>query len=1005
MSKIRVYELAKKMGIPSHLLVDELRALGVEVQSNFSTLDETALEKLGGKKGATKAAPATPKKPALKEEPAPKAPVRPAGKVLVAQPIPFPAQTEAPKAASKAAPQAPAKAAEPPAKPATAPAEAPKPKHHARVLVAQKPSGAPAVEAPAHPAEEALPKEAPAEPKAETKPETKPETKAEPTALKAEAQAPEVAPEAPAAEAPSPKPEPKAAKAAPKAPAVAPKAPAPPAKEEPAAPKVIQPAPPAPRPSGPPPRPHGPVTHHGPGVTPRPPQPSVHTTTGGTHANLPVTHRPGPHQPQRSEPARPAHAQRPASPSPGHGAPAQRPGGNAPHGGAQGQRPSQPYQRPGASRGPAPPPRPSHPPARPGQAPPRAQEPAKPASRIAPPQLQHRKSKRDRRLDKLQAKVDRRERLEQELVEARAKAETGEAVFIREGISVKELADKLNVKVRDIIAKLMTRGILATINQPLDSQVAIELASQFGFSAEVISFEDELVLTQEDAPEEDKVPRAPVVTVMGHVDHGKSSLLEAIHDVDITSKEFGGITQHIGAYRVRHKEREYVFLDTPGHEAFTLMRARGAQVTDIVILVVAADDGVMPQTIEAINHCKAAKVPMVVAINKMDKPGADVDRVKRELSAQGVLTEDWGGEVVSVPVSAKTRVGIEDLLEMVSIVADMLNLKASPEQLASGTVLESRLDRARGPVATVLIQDGHLKVGDLFLCGTTYGHVRNLFDDKGVRIDYAGPSIPVEVLGFPEIPMVGALFQGMDDEAKARQVASFRKEQEKAKALRTTKVRLENVFGAIQEGQIQELPIILKADVHGSLEAINQKLLELSTDEIKLRIVHQGVGAVSESDILLASASNALVIGFNVRPERKSVDLAKAEGVEIHLFTVIYDLIDRMKQALTGMLKPIEEEVILGHAEVRQIFKVSKVGTVAGSIVTDGKIVRSAKVRILRDNVVVHTGALLALKRFKDDASEVKDGTECGISLENYNDIKPGDVIESYEIRFQERTL
>ncbi len=503
-------------------------------------------------------------------------------------------------------------------------------------------------------------------------------------------------------------------------------------------------------------------------------------------------------------------------------------------------------------------------------------------------------------------------------MEARAKAETGEAVFIREGISVKELADKLNVKVRDIIAKLMSRGILATINQPLDSQVAIELASQFGFSAEVISFEDELVLTQEDAPEEEKVPRAPVVTVMGHVDHGKSSLLEAIHDVDITSKEFGGITQHIGAYRVRHKEREYVFLDTPGHEAFTLMRARGAQVTDIVILVVAADDGVMPQTIEAINHCKAAKVPMVVAINKMDKPGADLDRVKRELSAQGVLTEDWGGEVVSVPVSAKTRVGIEDLLEMVSIVADMLNLEGQPR--ASSPAAPSSNPGSTGPAVPwppSSSRTAHLKVGDLFLCGTTYGHVRNLFDDKGLRIDYAGPSIPVEVLGFPEIPVVGALFQGMDDEAKARQVASFRKEQEKAKALRTTKVRLENVFGAIQKGEIQELPIILKADVHGSLEAINQKLLELSTDEIKLRIVHQGVGAVSESDILLASASNALVIGFNVRPERKSVDLAKAEGVEVHLFTVIYDLIDRMKQALTGMLKPIEEEVILGHAEVK----------------------------------------------------------------------------------------
>jgi translation initiation factor IF-2 len=641
---------------------------------------------------------------------------------------------------------------------------------------------------------------------------------------------------------------------------------------------------------------------------------------------------------------------------------------------------------------------PAAPPAKPGEAP-------RPGGRFAPVPEARRKTKRERRLEKLQARADRRERLEHELEEARVQAETGEAVFIREGITVKELADKLNLKVKDIIAKLMMRGIFATINQPLDSQVAIQVCSMFGFSAEVISYEDELVLTQEEAPEEEKTPRAPVVTVMGHVDHGKSSLLEAIHDVDITSKEFGGITQHIGAYRVRHKERQYVFLDTPGHEAFTLMRARGAQVTDIVVLVVAADDGVMPQTIEAINHCKAAGVPMVVAINKMDKPGADPDRVKRELSAQGILTEDWGGDVVSVQVSAKTRQGIEELLEMIALVADMLALRAAPDQPASGTVLESRLDRARGPVATVLIQDGSIAVGDLFLCGATYGHVRGMFDDKGNRVEKAGPSMPVEILGFPEVPAVGALFQGMSDEAKARQVAAFRKEQEKAKSLRTTKVRLDNVFGAIKQGEIEELPLILKADVQGSLEAISQKVQEVTSDEVKMRVVHQGVGAISESDILLASASNALVIGFNVRPERKAVDLAKNEGVEIHLFTVIYDLMDRLKQALTGMLKPIQEEVVLGHAEVRDIFKISKVGTIAGCLVTDGKILRTSQIRLLRDNVVVFTGKVASLKRFKDDASEVKEGLECGIGLENYNDLKPGDVLESFEIRFQERTL
>lgn len=971
MSKVRVYELAKKLGISSNLLVENLKAMGVEVASNFSTLDETVLEKLGGKRAPAKPAAAVPPKAAAPPKPV-EAPLKPAIKKAAAAPEKAP-EVKAPEAKPHVLSRPGAK-------------------------VIRIPSGPPA------PGSEKAPAKAPP--------------------AKAPVKAAEAAPRPPAQDKPTGHEKAVEKAAAPPAPSAAPGPAAP--SQRPAGPQIHRPSPLPARPPG-----SGPVLHHGPGVVPRPgemlpnrplpagpsqpsgqpPRPHAPAAPQGQQRSGGPSPRSGPPSPRSGPPApRQGQApqpqgQRPGQPSHGQG---QRPGSQVHRPGGPSQRPGTPHPRPS---GPAPYGRPGQTPARPGaeprpgQAPPRGPEPAKAPSRLAPPQELHRKSKRERRHDKLQAKVDRRERLEHELEEARAKAETGEAVFIREGITVKELADKLNVKVRDIIAKLMSRGILATINQPLDKQVAIELSSMFGFAAEVISFEDELVMTQDESVEGEKVARAPVVTIMGHVDHGKSSLLEAIHDVDITSKEFGGITQHIGAYKVRHKGRDYVFLDTPGHEAFTLMRARGAQVTDIVILVVAADDGVMPQTVEAINHCKAAKVPMVVAINKMDKPGADPDRVKRELSAQSVLTEDWGGDVVSVPVSAKSKMGIESLLEMVSIVADMLALKASPEQLASGTVLESRLDRARGPVATVLIQDGHLKVGDLFLCGTTYGHVRNLFDDKGVRIEEAGPSSPIEVLGFSEVPMVGALFQGMDDEAKARQVASFRKEQEKARSQRTTKVRLENVFGAIQQGEIQELPLILKADVHGSLEAIAQKLQELSTDEIKIRVVHQGVGAVSESDILLASASNALVIGFNVRPERKATELAKAEGVDVQLFTVIYDLIDRMKQALTGMLKPIEEEFVLGHAEVRQTFKVSKVGTVAGCVVVDGKILRSAQVRVLRDNVVVHTGKMNALKRFKDDASEVKDGTECGISLENYNDVKPGDVIEAFEVRFQERTL
>lgn len=608
-------------------------------------------------------------------------------------------------------------------------------------------------------------------------------------------------------------------------------------------------------------------------------------------------------------------------------------------------------------------------------------------------------------MEKIQAREDRRTKLQNELDQAKAKAATGEAVFIREGITVKELADKINVKVKDVIAKLMMRGILATINNPLDAEVAVQLCSQFGFAAEIISYEDEMVLTQVESPEEDKTPRPPVVTVMGHVDHGKSSLLEAIHDVDITSKEFGGITQHIGAYKVKKGEHEYVFLDTPGHEAFTLMRARGAQVTDIVILVVAADDGVMPQTVEAINHCKAANVPMVVAINKIDKPGANPERVKQDLMAHGIVAEDFGGEVVMVNVSAKARQGIDDLLEMIFIVSDMLQLKASPDQPGSGTILESRLDRARGPVASVLVQDGTLKVGDLFLCGATHGHVRGLFDDHGRRLDSVGPSTPVEVLGFSEVPAVGAVFQVMEDEAKARQVASFRKEQEKQKSLRTTKIRLDNVFGAIQQGELKELALIVKADVHGSLEALNGQIQNLPQDQIRTRVVHQGVGAISESDILLASASNALVIGFNVRPDKKALDVAKTESVEVLTFTVIYDLVDQLKLALSGMLKPIEREVILGHAEVKEVFRIGKVGTIAGCIISDGRVLRSAHARILRDNIVIHAGKFSSLKRFKDDVSEVKEGTECGIGLENFHDIKPGDVIEAFEIQMEERKL
>lgn len=616
------------------------------------------------------------------------------------------------------------------------------------------------------------------------------------------------------------------------------------------------------------------------------------------------------------------------------------------------------------------------------------------------------KSKRDRRLEKYQAKQEREERIVQEFLKDKELAEKGEAIFIREGITVKELSEKINVKVKDIIQKFMMRGILLTINQPLPPDLAKQICSSFGYQAEIISFEEEVMLTQETPKEGEKIKRAPVVTVMGHVDHGKSTLLEAIHNIDITSKEHGGITQHIGAYKVKHKDREFVFLDTPGHEAFTMMRARGAKVTDIVILVVAADDSVMPQTVEAIDHCLSAKVPILVAINKIDKPGAQPEKVKQDLMKYGIVAEEFGGDTVMVPISAKNRVGIDELLDMLSLIADMMNLTATPSAKGYGTVLESKLDRARGPVATVLVQDGTVRIGDVFLCGSTWGRVRQLFTDRGERVDSAGPSTPVEVLGFVEVPAVGSIFQVVEDEAKARQISMFRKEKEKQKELAPPKkkISLDNVLEEIGKGEVQELSLILKADVYGSIEAISKQLLELPIKEVGISIVHSGVGAITESDVLLASASKAVIIGFNVRPDRKALELAKNEGVEIKTFTVIYNLIDEVKQALTGMLKPIERESILGHAEVKEIFKISGVGVVAGCYVTDGKITRSGKVRVLRDNIIIYESKIKSLKRFKDDVSEVKEGLECGISIENFNDLKVGDIIEVFEIVTEERT-
>jgi translation initiation factor IF-2 len=581
-------------------------------------------------------------------------------------------------------------------------------------------------------------------------------------------------------------------------------------------------------------------------------------------------------------------------------------------------------------------------------------------------------------------------------------------ITLTEGVTVKELGEKMaDVKNSDIIKALLQRGIMATVNQTLDPPLAIEICKEFGYEANIQSFEEELVQVQtSDSKPEDLLPRAPVITVMGHVDHGKTSLLDAIRETSVAAGEAGGITQHIGAYHVDVGERKVVFLDTPGHEAFTLMRARGAKVTDIVVLVVAADDGVMPQTVEAIDHAKAAGVPIVVAVNKIDKPEAQPDRVKQQLSDRGLMPEEWGGSTVFVSVSAKKKQNLEQLLEMLLLVADLQELKANPKKPAVGTVLESRLDKGRGPVATVLIQDGTLGVGDMVVAGAVAGKVRALVDEAGRRLKDAGPATPVEVLGLAALPEPGDQLLAVTDSVKAQQIVTFRQLRLREKAMAaSSRIRLEDLGRAIAEGQLQELPLVVKADVQGSLEAVSDQVMKLPQQKIKLRIIRSGVGAITESDVLLAAASNAVVLGFNVRPERKAAEIAERDEVELRLYTVIYDVMEDIKKAMEGLLEPTIREVRLGSAEVRDTFKISKVGTIAGCYVTDGRVNRNAHVRLLRDNVVIHTGRVSSLKRFKDDATEVKAGLECGIGIAGYNDVKPGDVIEFFTTEKVKETL
>jgi len=625
----------------------------------------------------------------------------------------------------------------------------------------------------------------------------------------------------------------------------------------------------------------------------------------------------------------------------------------------------------------------------------------------APPPPDHTAARRPQANKRPRTPRDRRREAEEKILRPQMRRESAAPppinrdITISEGITVKELSEKLDVRANLVIKKLVDRGIFATINQTLDSKLATELSREFGASTSAVTYEEEAMQDVELNEETtDRFRRPPVVTIMGHVDHGKTSLLDAIRTANVAGREAGGITQHIGAYHVEHNEHTIVFIDTPGHEAFTRMRARGAKVTDIVVLVVAADDGVMPQTLEAIDHARAAKVPIIVAINKIDKPDAQPDRIKQQLADRGLNPEEWGGDVVMVPVSAKKRINLDLLLEMILLVSEIADLRANPARPGMASVLEAKLDRGRGPVATILVRNGTVRVGEDFICGTVFGRVRAMIGDDGQPVKEAGPSMPVEVLGLERLPEAGDNFQVVTDTAKAKQIVLYRAEKERAAQLaKTGRLTLEQLHRKMAAGEVHELPIILKADVSGSAEVLRDTLERLSTDKVTVRVLRAGVGAINESDVLLAAASNAVVLGFNVKPERNAAAAAEQEKVDIELHTIIYEVVDQIKKAMSGLLAPVYKEVYKGKAEVRETFKVSKIGTVAGSLVLDGSFTRDANFRVLRDGVVVHTGKVASLRRFKDDVSEVRSGMECGITLEHFNDVQPGDIIEGYVLQ------
>ena len=970
-SQVRINELARELEVKAKAIIDLLAGFGVtEKKTHSSSITEEVAEKVRHHlKGVADAEAAAE------------------------------ADREAREAAAKVAQRRPAPAAHPPQAAHPAPAAA-KPPVHAPAAPAAAPVTAPA----------AAPKPAPAAPVAA------PPAPAAPVAKPVVPQPPSAAPSAPVAAKP----------AAPVAPATSSAAPAVPPAQQPrpaVAPSATtqqpasRPAPgghqPAGRPQQPgqpqaarPASPSQPLRPGAPGSgQPRPPLGRSMPTgnRGPIPGTVPGSGRPSgprPGQPMRPQQSGQGQGGRPFTPRPGGpGGPGGTGAPNRPWGPRPGAVPT------GSRPGPRTPGRPAMLPPLPDKMPSKA-EPGKPLYTRKPPQRQRpaadkREMEGERKLHPTRQRPGAGGRGAAIAAIAPPEPRAPRDITLTEGITIRELAEKLDIRAKDLLKTLLDRGVFASINQALDVNTATDLAQSFNGVVSVVSFEEEMVLeVAKEETRENLKPRPPVVTVMGHVDHGKTSLLDAIREADVAGGEAGGITQHIGAYKVQLQGRSLVFVDTPGHEAFTRMRARGAKVTDLVVLVVAADDGVMPQTREAIDHAKAANVPIIVAINKIDKPEAQVERVKRQLSDLGLMPAEWGGDVEFVEVSAKQRKNLDKLLEIILTVADLRELKANPDAPAAGTVLESRVDKGRGPVATILVQNGTLNTSDFFIAGSVFGKVRAMFDDRGRPVKLAPPSTPVEVLGLQGVPEAGDHFQ-VTDEAKARHVVEYRQSKQRDAALRASaggRITLDQLHEQLKAGEVKELPIVVKADVQGSAEVLGEMLPKLSTDQVKLKIISTGVGAVTENDVLLASASGAIIIAFGVRPDRKASDLAQQEKVDIRPHTIIYEVSDEIQKAMEGLLEPVLQETYLGRAEVRDTFRIKGSGTVAGCYVLDGVVKRDAQVRVVRDGSIVYTSKLSSLKRFKDDASEVRAGYECGLGIANFNDVKVGDVLECFQV-------